>query len=68
LLGAKDIRITLAAAERLHVPMPVASLLRDRFLALLAQGGEALDWSAIAHLSAVDAGGPATVGPSAENR
>jgi 3-hydroxyisobutyrate dehydrogenase-like beta-hydroxyacid dehydrogenase len=68
LLGAKDIRLTLAAAERLRVPMPVASLLRDRFLALLAQGGEALDWSAIAHLSAVDAGGPATVGPSAENR
>jgi 3-hydroxyisobutyrate dehydrogenase-like beta-hydroxyacid dehydrogenase len=55
-LGAKDIRLTLAAAEELRVPMPLASLLRDRFLTLLARGGEALDWSAIAHLSAVDAG------------
>jgi hypothetical protein len=30
--------------------------LRDRFLALLAQGGEAKDWSAISQLSALDAG------------
>jgi 3-hydroxyisobutyrate dehydrogenase-like beta-hydroxyacid dehydrogenase len=55
-LGYKDIRLTLAAAESLRVPMPVASLLRDRFLALLAQGGEALDWAAIGHLPALDAG------------
>ena len=55
-LGAKDIRLTLAAAEALRVPMPLASLLRDRFLTLLAHGGEAMDWSAIAQLSALDAG------------
>jgi 3-hydroxyisobutyrate dehydrogenase-like beta-hydroxyacid dehydrogenase len=55
-LGLKDIRLTLAAAEGMQVPMPVASLLRDRFLTLLARGGEALDWSAIATLSAADAG------------
>ena len=55
-LGLKDIRLTLAAAEELRVPMPLASLLRDRFLTLLARGGEALDWSAIARLSAADAG------------
>jgi len=55
-LGYKDIRLTLAAAEGLRVPMPLASLLRDRFLTLLAQGGEALDWSAIGHLAAKDAG------------
>jgi 3-hydroxyisobutyrate dehydrogenase-like beta-hydroxyacid dehydrogenase len=55
-LGLKDIRLTLAAAEQLQVAMPVASLLRDRFLALLARGGEALDWSAIASLAAADAG------------
>jgi 3-hydroxyisobutyrate dehydrogenase-like beta-hydroxyacid dehydrogenase len=46
-LGFKDIRLTLAAAEGLRVPMPLASLLHDRFVQLLAQGGEALDWSAI---------------------
>lgn len=55
-LGAKDMRLALAAAEALRVPMPLASLLRDRFLALLAQGGEALDWSAIGGLAARDAG------------
>jgi 3-hydroxyisobutyrate dehydrogenase-like beta-hydroxyacid dehydrogenase len=56
-LGQKDIRLALAAAEELRVPMPVASLLRDRFLALMAQdGGEKLDWSAIGGLAAKDAG------------
>jgi len=55
-LGHKDIRLTLAAAEDLRVPMPVASLLRDRFLTLFANGGENLDWSAIGGLAARDAG------------
>jgi 3-hydroxyisobutyrate dehydrogenase-like beta-hydroxyacid dehydrogenase len=55
-LGGKDIRLTLAAAETLRVPMPLGSLLRDRFLTLFAHGGEALDWSAIAQLAAKDAG------------
>jgi 3-hydroxyisobutyrate dehydrogenase-like beta-hydroxyacid dehydrogenase len=55
-LGQKDIRLVLAAAEDLRVPMPVASLLRDRFLTLLAHGGEELDWSAIGRLPAADAG------------
>lgn len=55
-LGQKDVRLTLAAAEALCVPMPIASLLRDRFLTLLAQGGETLDWSAIGKLAAKDSG------------
>jgi 3-hydroxyisobutyrate dehydrogenase-like beta-hydroxyacid dehydrogenase len=55
-LGLKDIRLALAAAETLRVPMPLASLLRDRFLTLLANGGDALDWSAISQLAAKDAG------------
>ncbi|MDE1906221.1 MAG: NAD(P)-dependent oxidoreductase [Rhodospirillales bacterium] len=55
-LGQKDIRLVLAAAEALNVPLPIASLLRDRFLTLLAQGGEKLDWSAIGALSAKDSG------------
>jgi 3-hydroxyisobutyrate dehydrogenase-like beta-hydroxyacid dehydrogenase len=54
-LGFKDIRLTLAAAESLHVPMPVGSLLRDRFLRLLARGGENLDWAAIGGLAVHDA-------------
>lgn len=55
-LGIKDIRLVLAAAEELQVPLPIASLLRDRFLALLAAGGGDLDWSAIATLAHRDAG------------
>ena len=55
-LGYKDIRLTLAAAEDLRVPLPLASLLRDRFLRLLAHGGDKLDWSAIGQLAAKDAG------------
>ena len=55
-LGQKDIRLLLAAADELGVPMPVAGLLRDRFLTLLAHGGERLDWSAIGGLAAQDAG------------
>jgi 3-hydroxyisobutyrate dehydrogenase-like beta-hydroxyacid dehydrogenase len=55
-LGQKDIRLVLEAAEGLNVPLPLASLLRDRFLALIAQGGEALDWSAISQMAARDAG------------
>jgi 3-hydroxyisobutyrate dehydrogenase-like beta-hydroxyacid dehydrogenase len=57
-LGQKDIRLLLAAAETLRVPLPLASLLRDRFLTLLAHGGETLDWSAIGSLAARDAGAP----------
>ena len=55
-LGYKDIRLALTAAEELRVPMPLASLLRDRLLSLPAQGGEKLDWSALARLAAKDAG------------
>jgi 3-hydroxyisobutyrate dehydrogenase-like beta-hydroxyacid dehydrogenase len=55
-LGQKDIRLALAAAEGLRVPLPIASLLRDRFLTLLAHGGDELDWSAIGQLAARDAG------------
>jgi 3-hydroxyisobutyrate dehydrogenase-like beta-hydroxyacid dehydrogenase len=55
-LGQKDIRLTLAAAEELCVPLPLASLLRDRFLTLMAHGGHELDWSAIGGLAAKDAG------------
>ncbi|OBI06192.1 6-phosphogluconate dehydrogenase [Mycolicibacter heraklionensis] len=55
-LGLKDVRLALQAAEELAVPLPLGSLLRDRFLSLLANGGGQLDWSAIATLSERDAG------------
>ena len=55
-LGLKDIRLVLAASEALQAPLPIAGLLRDRFLTLLANGGADLAWSAIATLSDRDAG------------
>ena len=55
-LGFKDIRLALEAAESLRVPMPLGSLLHDRFVRLLAQGGDSLDWAAIGGLAAQDAG------------
>jgi 3-hydroxyisobutyrate dehydrogenase-like beta-hydroxyacid dehydrogenase len=55
-LGFKDNRLVLAAAETLRVPMPLASLIYNRFLTLLAHGGDSLDWSAISQIAAEDAG------------
>ncbi|MCU1298510.1 MAG: 6-phosphogluconate dehydrogenase [Acidobacteriaceae bacterium] len=55
-LGLKDNRLVLAAAEEAAVPMPMASLVRDRFLAALAQEMGNADWSAIATVSFRDAG------------
>jgi len=56
-LGLKDVRLVLAAGEQLEVALPIGSLLRDRFLALLAGGGRDLDWSAVGALAAWEAGG-----------
>ena len=58
-LGLKDIRLVLAAAEVLQVPLPLASLLRDRLLTLVATGGGQLDWSAVSSLADRDAGNAA---------
>ncbi|MCV7303193.1 NAD(P)-dependent oxidoreductase [Mycobacterium barrassiae] len=56
-LGLKDVRLALAAGESLQVPLPVASLIRDRFLTLLANGGAQLDWSALSMVASWEAGG-----------
>jgi 3-hydroxyisobutyrate dehydrogenase-like beta-hydroxyacid dehydrogenase len=55
-LGLKDNRLLLAAAEEAAVPMPMASLVRDRFVSALAQGLSESDWAAIARISAKEAG------------
>jgi 3-hydroxyisobutyrate dehydrogenase-like beta-hydroxyacid dehydrogenase len=56
-LGHKDIRLALAAAESLRVPMPLGKLLDDRFLRLRNQGGDDLDWAALGGLATQDAAG-----------
>jgi 3-hydroxyisobutyrate dehydrogenase-like beta-hydroxyacid dehydrogenase len=55
-LGMKDNRLVLQAGEKLAVPLPLASLIRDRFVTAMARGWGDQDWSSIARLSAEDAG------------
>ena len=55
-LGLKDVELVLRTAREANVPMPTASLLRDRFLHALAMGRADLDWSAIALGAREDAG------------
>jgi hypothetical protein len=40
----------------LQVPMPIASLIRDRFISGLARGEGDSDWAALARLAARDSG------------
>lgn len=55
-LAVKDLRLALAEAEAAGVPMPTASLVHDRLVAMMARGWSALDWSALGRLAAVEAG------------
>ena len=55
-LGLKDIRLALETAQDCVSPMPVASLIRDRFLTAVALGHGESDWSSLAKIAARDAG------------
>jgi 3-hydroxyisobutyrate dehydrogenase-like beta-hydroxyacid dehydrogenase len=55
-LGLKDNRLLLAAAEEAAAPMPMASLIHDRFVSALARGLGESDWAAIARISYENAG------------
>jgi len=47
-LGLKDVNLALGAGEELRVPLPLASLVRERMLTALARGRERFDWSGFA--------------------
>jgi 3-hydroxyisobutyrate dehydrogenase-like beta-hydroxyacid dehydrogenase len=55
-LGLKDLRLVLGTADACEMPMPLASLLHDRLLALAAQGHGEIDWTGIGLGVAGDAG------------
>jgi 3-hydroxyisobutyrate dehydrogenase-like beta-hydroxyacid dehydrogenase len=55
-LGLKDIRLVLEAGEASRTPLPVAELLRSRFLTALAAGRDGLDWAGIAGVVREQAG------------
>ena len=59
-LAVKNLRLALAEAEHMAVPMPAASLVHDRLVATIARGWTELDWSALGLLAASDAGLPTT--------
>jgi 3-hydroxyisobutyrate dehydrogenase-like beta-hydroxyacid dehydrogenase len=47
-LGLKDVRLALDAGEARALAMPVASVVRDRFIEAIGIGLGDLDWSAVA--------------------
>lgn len=55
-LGKKDVALVHQAASEAQCPMPVASLLLDRFVAAQNAGRGKLDWSALALKASEDAG------------
>lgn len=55
-LGLKDVGLALGAARDLKAPLPLASFIADRFLALIAADGGGLDWSALALIAKREAG------------
>jgi 3-hydroxyisobutyrate dehydrogenase-like beta-hydroxyacid dehydrogenase len=55
-LGLKDINLALQTAGASAVPMPLGSLLRDRWVSAVAKGRADMDWTAVALGVAEDAG------------
>ena len=55
-LGAKDNELILKAGEEFGAPLPMASLLRDRFIASFARGEGDLDFCALSNRARDDAG------------
>jgi 3-hydroxyisobutyrate dehydrogenase-like beta-hydroxyacid dehydrogenase len=55
-LGLKDLTLALEAARDKTVPLPVASLVRERMIEGLAQGYEDADWSVLGAVAARAAG------------
>ncbi|MBV8069821.1 MAG: NAD(P)-dependent oxidoreductase [Acidobacteriaceae bacterium] len=66
-LATKDLRLLLAEAEQTHTPMPLASLLHDRLIAVEARGWSDLDWSALGRLAAFEASIPEELSTPVEN-
>ncbi|MEJ2186637.1 MAG: NAD(P)-dependent oxidoreductase [Gemmatimonadota bacterium] len=54
--GLKDVRFALRAGDEAQVPLPFASVLRDRLLSAAARGWGSADWAALGRVAAVDAG------------
>ncbi len=54
--GLKDVELMLRASTEVQAPIPIASLVREKFLTALASGMQGRDWSAIAEVTRRNAG------------
>jgi len=66
-LGYKDMDLALNAAQALEVPMPLASLIAERFRTLIAAGGKDFDWSALGLLAKRDSGAATPLKPASQD-
>jgi 3-hydroxyisobutyrate dehydrogenase-like beta-hydroxyacid dehydrogenase len=55
-LGLKDANLVLGAASSVRVPMPLGSLMQNRFLSAMAKGRGDADWTSAALAVSEDAG------------
>jgi 3-hydroxyisobutyrate dehydrogenase-like beta-hydroxyacid dehydrogenase len=55
-LALKDTKLALAAASEANIPLPLADLIRDRFLIGLSRGWDDLDMAALGKVAAENAG------------
>ena len=55
-LGAKDVTLVRDAARLTETPMPLAAVLEDRFLRILARGWGEKDWTVVGRAPRDDAG------------
>ena len=57
-LALKDVRLAIAEADSIGVPMPSVDVVRDRMLTGIDRGYADLDWSALGLIAAEEAGLP----------
>lgn len=55
-LGLKDVELALQTAKESQMPMPLASLVRDRLISAIAKGRGDIDWTGLALGVSEDAG------------
>ncbi len=55
-LGLKDVELALQTAKESQMPMPLASLVRDRLISAVAKGRGDIDWTGLALGASEDAG------------
>lgn len=55
-LGLKDVTLALQTARESQMPLPLASLLHDRLLALVVSGKSEIDWTGLALKTSQEAG------------